>query len=79
MEKQYKTPAYTRRACLNWAKRNKTYINACRKKKYFFNKVRLVLENDEIDTEDKIDILMKIHNYDLYKDDEEFIELIKDC
>jgi hypothetical protein len=74
MEREYKTPVYTRRACLNWAKRNKTYINACRKKKYFIKKVKSVLNGGSTD---KMNAIMNIKNIELYHEDDDFLELIE--
>lgn len=74
MDREYKTPVYTRRACLNWAKRNKTHINACRKKKYFLKKVKLVLSSNSTD---KLDKIMNIKNIELYHEDDSFLELIE--
>jgi hypothetical protein len=74
MEREYKTPVYTRRACLNWAKRNKTYINACRKKKYFIKKVKSVLNGGSTD---KMNTILNIKNIELYHEDDDFLELIE--
>lgn len=74
----YSTPDYTRRAIKKYHEKNKDKINLNSKKKIHLNRICFILNQSHLDSKQKLSCIFKSKNYELFKEDDDFIFLIHD-
>jgi hypothetical protein len=73
----FKTPVYILRATRKYAKNNREKINAVRKRTNFIRRVKSIIENDKMDDFERHFRITISKNYEIFEDDPEVVELMK--
>jgi hypothetical protein len=74
----YSTPDYTRRAIKKYHEKNRERILLASKKKIYLNRICFILNQSNLDTKKKLACIFKSKNYEIFKEDDDFIFLIHD-
>jgi len=69
------TPVYILRATRKYAKNNREKINIYRRRRWFYNTVKTILDS-ELDEDDKLLKISKVKNFAVYEDEDELMELL---
>jgi len=69
------TPIYILRATRKYAKNNREKINIYRRRKWFYNTVKTILEA-ELDEDEKLRKISKVKNFGVYENEDELMELL---
>lgn len=69
-------PEYQLRAARLYAKNNRAKINAKRKLSYFLGNCCKIIGNPQWSQDEKIDRIIKVKNYNIYQNEDKFLDLL---